>query len=320
MSAPTPDSTDTQANSPPHSSPNMSGGPAPDPTPQPDTAGDSNSMPNDDSSNPTPQPPQIYPIMNASAHPERMVACLISAYDPNGNALEYTLTGAPATATINPATGQFNWMPTWNDLGAYPVTVRVTDIQGEWSEATFIVHVTNQAPEMGVLMDREGHPERSIDFGVFAYDPDGDPLTYEMIKGPADASLDPTTGQFDWTPDWGQLGAHIVTIRVSDPSGASDSDSCVIMVNNQTPIMDPIMDQQTTVGMQVEVYVNAMDPDGDTLTYIMIKGPADASVDPDTGMFIWTPTSGSIGAHIVTIRCRDPGGAADQKSFVIQVA
>jgi hypothetical protein len=267
------------------------------------------------------EPPQIFPVMDVpDAHPERSVTRLISAYDPNNDTFVYSLRKAPTTASIDPNTGDFEWTPGWPDLGSHQVVVRVTDSHGAWAETSFIITVQNQRPEMGTLIDRNGHPQQSVSFGVFAYDPDGDPLTYKLVKGPAGAQVDPVTGHFEWTPTWGQLGAHVVTISATDPGGLSDSESCVITIGNQPPIMDPIMDQPAAVGEPVSVQPLAMDPDGDPLTYSKVKGPADATVDPGTGNFDWTPSSGSEGAHIITIRCEDPGKAADQQSFVITVS
>src|SRR5262249_26066405 len=43
-----------------------------------------------------------------------------------------------------------------------------------------------------------------------------------------------------------------------------------------------------------------------------------ASIDPATGAFTWTPTSGQVGTHPFTVRVTD-GGLFDERSFTITV-
>jgi hypothetical protein len=265
------------------------------------------------------QPPQVFPVMNAQTHPTQTLSIMVSAWDLDGDPLTYSLTQGPATASIDPITGEFSWTSNWSNLGAHLITVRVTDSRGAWAETSFTVNVGNHAPQIGTLTNLSGHPDQTISFTVTGYDPDGDPLTYQIVQGPAGATINATTGQFQWTPTWGQLGGQLVTIRVKDPGGANDSASFVISVGNQTPIMDPLMNHYGSPGMPISFPVTAMDPDGDPLTYALVQGPAGAIVDPSSGTFDWTPGTGDVGCHAVTIRCQDPGNAAAQQSCVICV-
>ncbi len=77
------------------------------------------------------QPPVLAPIGDQSATEGVELMFRATATDPNlpGDTLTFSLdSGAPAGASIDPATGVFRWTPTENDGPAsYPVTVRVTD-------------------------------------------------------------------------------------------------------------------------------------------------------------------------------------------------
>ncbi len=79
----------------------------------------------------TNQPPVLAPIGDQSATEGVELTFTATATDPNlpDDTLTFSLdSGAPAGASIDPATGVFRWTPTENDGPAsYPVTVRVTD-------------------------------------------------------------------------------------------------------------------------------------------------------------------------------------------------
>ena len=49
------------------------------------------------------------------------------ARDENGDSITFNLSGAPAGATIAPATGEFNWIPSATQFGNYSFKIRVTD-------------------------------------------------------------------------------------------------------------------------------------------------------------------------------------------------
>jgi len=91
------------------------------------------------------QAPILDAIDDRNVQPGDVVAFIASASDPDGpsSALRFSLDeGSPEGASIDPITGAFDWAP--ESVGAFPVTVRVTD-GGEPAlsdTATFLVVVT----------------------------------------------------------------------------------------------------------------------------------------------------------------------------------
>ncbi|MBC6417734.1 MAG: hypothetical protein GDA44_02545, partial [Prochloron sp. SP5CPC1] len=65
--------------------------------------------------------------------------------------------------------------------------------------------------------------------------------------------------------------------------------------------------------------VKAVDPDGDTLTYSLIKAPQGATIEPDTGKIIWFPSRVDLGEHRVTLQVEDGRGGRDQQTYIIEV-
>jgi hypothetical protein len=57
-----------------------------------------------------------------------------------------------------------------------------------------------------------------LTFTVSATDPDGNDLTYSASNLPINASFNPTTRTFAWTPTTAQVGTYTVTFMVTDGS------------------------------------------------------------------------------------------------------
>ena len=67
---------------------------------------------------------------------------------------------------------------------------------------------------------------------------------------------------------------------------------------------------------QAYVYtVQAVDPDGDSFTYELLRGPADMVLNGDSGRLSWTPTIDPMGPVAVVVAARDEAGAADVQAF-----
>ena len=184
----------------------------------------------------------------------------------------------------------------------------------------------NTAPVLGSIGPKTVAELESLTFVAAATDHESDSLTFSLGSGhPADASIDPDTGAFSWTPAEDQDGTHTVTVQVSDGNGGNDSEDVTVTVNeaNVAPsITDP--GSKTVTELQSLTFtVEASDDDvisgaPDTLTFSLAGAPpAGASIDPDTGAFSWTPAEDQDGTHTVTVRARDYTGAID--SVAIQV-
>ncbi|HPO12641.1 MAG TPA: immune inhibitor A [Candidatus Hydrogenedentes bacterium] len=68
--------------------------------------------------------------------------------------------------------------------------------------------VTNYPPHILPIPDHEVQEGNAISFTVFAFDPDEDTLTASAENLPANATFDPDTRQFDWTPPAGSAGTY----------------------------------------------------------------------------------------------------------------
>ena len=63
----------------------------------------------------------------------------------------------------------------------------------------------------------------------------------------------------------------------------------------------------------------AVDVDGDSLSYSLVEAPDGMTIDPGTGAIEWSPNVNDIGTHAITVQAVDNVGGAATQSFVLDV-
>jgi hypothetical protein len=162
-------------------------------------------------------------------------------------------------------------------------------------------------------------------YNVTATDPDGDTLTYFLIISPAGMTINSTTGLINWTPT--STGDYDVTVEVSDNGSPVKSVTQSFAINveeeqeptNHAPIITSTPDTTATINQTYAYNVDAIDPDGDTLTYSLTISPTGMTINSTTGLINWTPTS--TGYYDVTVDVSDNGSPikSTTQSFTIHV-
>jgi len=141
------------------------------------------------------------------------------------NTLTYSLSNAPAGATVDPATGVFTWTPSEiQGPGVYDITVVVTDnnLPQLNDSKTFQVTVNevNLPPVLTAISNHFVHAGMAFTFTNTASDPDlpANVLSYSLEPGaPAGATMQPLSGVFAWQTSGIDTGTtNPVTVRVTD--------------------------------------------------------------------------------------------------------
>ncbi|MCT7981571.1 DUF4114 domain-containing protein, partial [Laspinema olomoucense] len=158
----------------------------------------------------------------------------------------------------------------------------------------------------------------SYRYEVIAKDANNDGLSYSLLSAPNGMIIDSETGVITWETTVEEIGTHAVVVEVVDSRGGKDVQSFTLSVTQIPPNRPPIF----TSTPVVDAYINqpyrydsnAMDPDGDPLSYRLIQGPEDMTVDLVTGEVEWTPPSVLMLGDTVLGRISIPGGR-DEFSF-----
>ena len=144
--------------------------------------------------------------------------------DPDGDLLGVASVAAPGhgTAVIN-ADKTVTYTPAPSFFGTDSFTYTASDGRGGSSTATVTVTVTavNDPPvaENQSVTTPQG---TAVAITLQATDPDGDPLTFRVVNGPANGVLSGTPPNVTYTPNQGFTGADSFTFNASDAQSTSN--------------------------------------------------------------------------------------------------
>ena len=89
---------------------------------------------------------------------------------------------------------------------------------------------------------------------------------------------------------------------------------------NQAPMFSTIPIIAATIGQAYHYDANATDSEHNPLTFSLENAPAGMSVDANSGLITWTPTSAQAGKNRVSLKVIDGQGGSATESFTIVVA
>ena len=194
--------------------------------------------------------------------------------------------------------------------GEFDVVLQVTD--GDFAvDASFHVSVAarNDAPRFRNVVHeatvREGETWR---FQLDAFDPDGEDVSYTDNSGHFDVGAD---GLVEWTPTWEQIEAtpiHVVRFVATDGAAQTYYAMNLVLVANDTaPALRLPTRLAAKVGAEFLYTFQAVDREGDALTWSVSFGKDDAIFDviPTTGQVMFVPTGRMAGEHNITVRVTD---------------
>nr|WP_316829064.1 Calx-beta domain-containing protein [Pedobacter miscanthi] len=241
------------------------------------------------------------------------VSGTITASDPDGNPLAYTVTTPPAhgTVVVNPD-GTYTYTPAPNYNGTDTFTVTVSDGKGGTVPVTISVTINpvNDAPvaTAPVITTNKNTP---VNGTITATDADGDALTFAVTTPPAHGTVvvNPD-GTYTYTPANNYSGTDVFTVTVSDGNGGSTTVTINVTINptNVAPVASApaIITNKNT---PVNGTITATDADGDALTFAVTTPPAHGTVvvNPD-GTYTYTPANNYSGKDVFTVTVSDGNG------------
>ena len=274
----------------------------------------------------------------------------VAADDPEGGALAYSIVAGndDGAFAIDPESGSLSYVGTGEDfeaVSARELTVRATDPGGATADADVTVSIQDvdetpafDAADYAFAIDENVDGSRApvLLGAVAAGDPDGDALAYSIVAGNDDGAfaIDPESGNLSYVgtgEDFEAASARELTVRATDPGGASADAAVTVAVGNVdeapafvAPSYFFVIAENVDGSVRPFAFggVAAGDPDGDTLAYSIVAGNDDGAfaIDPESGSLSYVGTGEDFEttpARELTVRATDPGGAsADADVFI----
>ena len=174
------------------------------------------------------------------------------------------------------------------------------------------------------VQSQETNEEESLEFSVFAYDPDipENELTIRLDGETPEGVTISNEGVFSWTPTEAQGAGEFPQTMVVTDSGEpqlNDTTNMTVKVNeiNKPPELNAIGSQTILENGELSFTATATDPDlpANDLTFSLDDGaPTGASITTD-GLFSWTHSADlGAGPFVITVRVTDNGVNPDNLS------
>ena len=244
-----------------------------------------------------------------------------------------TITGTAGTPIINvndlnSNSADFTSFGTQCSGNDFDNTYKLAGTHGgsDWTDADGLGTTTggNAPPVLQAIGNKTVDEHVLLTFTAVAFSGSGFSITYSLdANAPAGATINPTTGVFQWTPNEGQgPGLYAITVRATEsgPLNASDSETILVTVNevNQAPVLNPIGDKTVNEGTLLTFQATTIDDNA--IVYSLGPGaPSGASLTTG-GNFTWTPTEAQgPGVYPITVVATESGGQNLNDSETIQI-
>lgn len=247
------------------------------------------------------------------------------ATDTNrGDKVRYFLGNSPSGVTLNSVTGEVQWTPKEHQAGRHNIQINAIDLSGKQRTQSYNVTVSSAASNNAPVITSDAVTVASVGYSYYynmiAEDLDADILSYSLESAPAGMTINALSGELYWTPTESDIGSIEVIAKVTDESGASDTQTFNLTVRTNAPPVINSTPEQIVVSGSTYVYdVNASDADGDDITYELITAPAGMNINQVTGVVQWSTVNVIRDEYAVKVRASDTFGSYSEQSFGITV-
>jgi VCBS repeat-containing protein len=244
--------------------------------------------------------------------------------------LSVALVSSPSNgAAAQNQDGTVSYTPDTGYTGNDEVQVEISDANGNSQIVTIKLDIGGAGGDPIAADDKfrvaeDGQFSIIAKYGVLANDFDETDLSAALLSGPGNGSVTLNAdGSYTYTPAPDFNGQDSFTYTVTDEDGDTDTGTVNILVTpvNDAPVAADYFASGTNWDEVATGQVQAIDVDGDTLTFTLDQVPANGSVTMySDGSFEYTPDPLFFGTDTFTYTVSDGNGGTDTATVTVEIA
>ena len=265
-------------------------------------------------------PPGASTDQSASTPEDTATTFTLDVAAPNPAPLTYTIATQPAHGSLSIVSGSATYTPLADFNGADSFTYTVNDGTNTSTpgRVTITVSPVNDPPVATLSVPSTSLEGSAISAAVNASDVDGDTLTYAWtITKNGSPFANGAVVPFTFTPD--DDGAYAVSVTVSDPAGATATDTKTVSVSNVAPVITSVTGPTSSLSLGgvatlTFTYTDAGSADTHTAVVTWDDGSASGAVC-GSGACTAPHTYATAGIYTASIALTDDDGGAASSAF-----
>lgn len=272
--------------------------------------------------------PPVVESLALSTPRDTAIAATLNGADMEGKPITYAIVTQPGSGTLSGSAPNLTYTPNASFTGTDTFTFKVND--GELDSATESVIINVMAPPgennapVANAQTVSALTAQAKSITLTGSDADGDSLTFTVVTQPANGALSGTAPTLSYTSNVDFVGNDNFTFKVND--GKVDSPVVTVTINvTKEPPVDPVNNAPTanadTVttqqGGNIAITLGGADPDGDTVTFIIVTQPSNGTLTGSAPNLTYTPNPGFVGTDSFTYKVND--GAADSATVTVSI-
>ena len=223
--------------------------------------------------------PQITNPGPQSSSEGALISLSITASDPDSDTLTWSASNLPDGLSIDESSGLISGTISYtaHTLSPYDCSVTVTDdgspVLQDQESFTWTITDVNAAPQVADPPDQADAEGDTVSLQIAASDPDGDDLTYSAVNLPDGLSIGESSGLISGTLSYAANASspYTVTVTVTD-NGSSPQFTQIeigwsVSDTNRAPVLTNPGDLTDTEGDNINLQIEATDPDGNGLNF-----------------------------------------------------
>ncbi|MFW3146219.1 MAG: putative Ig domain-containing protein [Thermoplasmatota archaeon] len=261
----------------------------------------------------------------------------VNAGDYDGDDLEYFIESTPSSdIQIDSITGEISWKTSikWFDKEPYIFNVEIEVGDGELTaKHRFKLTLMVTDPPTATLLlpidgERTSHSGTRLEWE--GYDPEGEPLTYDLYVGEVQVLVSSRNPETLYASDLRETAVVVSdleqgkvfywTVVPNDGGSLGEAVNGVFSFKvNSPPSIAPIDLQEVVVGEDFRLLVKGSDEDFDDsvgLTFSIVDGPEGMNIGENSGLIKWRPKQEGLEVVIVSVT---DGIDTTKTSFTIEV-